>query len=540
MPNESTGSRLKNWLKPKKSRQTLRKRGAGPLTSASSTTLASSVQTGRYSYEKFYDHNNNDIPDVPALPPNIAPLQAHREKYKHLNARLDTQLGENLDYTTILHSLSLQEQFDSEESLKKENLDRPPGDRAIASLGSDVWAYIASFLDPKTAACLAIASKTLYSRLEGYHDFLGRLNLPENYEYKLAFLVQIDRFFPYHLLCIPCAQYHLRTQIGHEKLQPTSVLNPLFKCPNERNNLNPPPRLRIAQGRTLPYTFVQLATRAKRFDVPFFGITTESLSRRWKREDWTLSTRYHIHQGRLLMRVISQCFATPGLTASGKRMLLYSRDDYWPFFSACPHWRDGELMDVCKCALDHLPVPRNTAGLQGVEHKVRDAVHGRIYDPHARPTQCMKCTPLRRCPMCPTEYLVEVKLTEDKSTNLEENAYNTLANSISTIHNEPWKKRQAALASRFRYAIVVTRWSDLGDGTNPLPPSRKPALQDASVEWAACSGTTDEYDSFKRLGRRGISGIFEAAFTHDTVPGRRIISMNPEKKKGGEERDDWY
>ncbi|OKL62977.1 hypothetical protein UA08_02065 [Talaromyces atroroseus] len=536
MPNESSGSRLKNWLKPKKSRQTLRKRGGPPasLTSASSTTLAASIQTGRYSYEKFYE---NSIPDVPAIPSNLAPLQAHREKYKHLNARLDTQLGENLDYTTILHSLSLQEHYDSDEAWQKENLNRPPGEPAIASLAAELWIYIASFLDPKSTACLALASKTLYARLAAHHP-LAALNMPENYEYKLDFLAMLDRFFPYHLLCIPCAQYHRRTQIGHEKLQPTSKLNPLFRCPNERNNLNPPPRHRIAQGRTLPFTFVQLATRARRFEVPFYGVTTESLARRWKKDDWTLSTRYHIHEGRLLMRVVSQCFATPGLTPSGKRLLLYSREDYWPFFSACPHWRDGELMNVCKCALDHLPVPRNTAGLQGIEHKFRDRIHGRIYDPHARPSQCANCQPLRRCPRCPTEYLVEVKLAEDQSNNPNANLLNnTLTpNSISTIHNESLKKRQAALNSKFRHAIVVTRWSDLGDGKNPFPPQ----TATSSLEWAACNGGTENYDSFKHLGRRGISGIFESAFTHDTIPGRRIVSMNPEMKTGGEERDDWY
>lgn len=530
-PNNSSKISLTNWLKPKKSRQKLRKRGAaadGPLTSASSTTLASiKTTTTQYSYAKAYEKDA----DVPPLPP-IAPLQAHRAKYRARNAGLDTQLGENVDYTTLLHSMSLQEGFESDESLHylaDEN--RPRGETAIASLPGAIWCRIADLLDAKTAVCLALASKTLYTRL-GPRRYLDTLNhRPENRQQKLEFLTLLDRYLPYHLLCIPCATYHRRIRIGHEKIQPThaQVLNPVFNCPQERNPLNPPARHRIAHGRSIPFTFVQLTTRAHRFDSLRYGLKPESLGRRWRYSEpggagtWSVSTRYHIHENRLLMRVISQCFASPGLPPTGKRLLLYSREDYWPFFSACPHWRDGELMDVCKCALDHIPVPRNTAGLQGVEHRFKDAIHGRgRFDPYAIPSQCGKCQPMRRCPRCPTEYLVEVKLSED--TTPEDN------NTNPPPFGGPSAGRSKGV--KFRHAIVVTRWSDLGDGSTPA----------SSAEWAACNGNTnlEQYDSFERLGRRGISGIFESAFTHDTIPGRRIVSMNPDNKTGGEKRDDWY
>jgi hypothetical protein len=126
---------------------------------------------------------------------------------------------------------------------------------------------------------------------------------------------------------------------------------------------------------------------------------------------------------------------------------------------------------------------------------------------------------MRRCPRCPTEYLIEVKLSEDTTPDTNP-PFGTAANS------------SRGKGVKFRHAIVVTRWSDLGDGSTPS----------SSAEWAACNGQTDleQYDSFERLGRRGISGIFESAFTHDTIPGRRIISMNPDNKTGGEKRDDWY
>lgn len=526
-PSGSSRISLPNWLKPKKSRQRLRKRGAeGALTSTSSTTLASiKTTTTQYSYAKAHDHDNNDD-DVPPLPP-ITPLQAHRAKYQARNAGLDTQLGENVDYTTLLHSMSLQEGFESDESFNYlADVNRPRGENSIASLSGAIWCRIADSLDPKTAVCLALANKTLYGRL-GPRRYLDRLNnMPENIQHKLEFLTLLDRYLPYHLLCIPCATYHRRIRIGNEKLQPThlQVLNPVFNCPQDRNALNPPARHRIAHGRSIPFTFVQLTTRAHRFgSAAKYGTKPENLGKRWRYSEpggagaWSVSTRYHIHENRLLMRVISQCFASPGLPPTGKRLLLYSREDYWPFFSVCSHWRDGELMDVCKCALDHIPVPRNTAGLQGVEHRFKDAVHGHgRFDPYAIPSQCGKCQPMRRCPRCPTEYLIEVKLSED-----------------TTPENPP---RGAGGRGRgdvkFRHAIVVTRWSDLGDGSTPA----------SSVEWAACNGNTDleQYDSFERLGRRGISGIFESAFTHDTIPGRRIISMNPDNKTGGEKRNDWY
>lgn len=530
----SSGSKisLTNWLKPKKSRQKLRKRGAaeGPLTSASSTTLASiKTTTTQYSYGKGYEYDKNHD-EVPPLPP-IAPLQLHRAKYRARNAGLDTQLGENIDYTTLLHSMSLQEGFESDESYSYlADGNRPRGENAVASLSGDLWCRIADLLDAKTAVCLALANKTLYTRL-GPRRYLDRLNhQPENRQQKLEFLTLLDRYLPYHLLCIPCATYHRRIRIGHEKIQPThtQVLNPVFNCPQERNALNPPARHRISHGRSIPFTFVQLTTRAHRFGSLRYGIKPESLGKRWRYSEpgaagtWSVSTRYHIHENRLLMRVISQCFAPPGLPPTGKRLLLYSREDYWPFFSACPHWRDGELMDVCKCALDHIPVPRNTAGLQGIEHRFKDALHGRgKFDPYSIPSQCGKCQPMRRCPRCPTEYLVEVKLSEDTTSNLPEPS--------SSFGSSNGRGKGGVM---FRHAIVVTRWSDLGDGSTPA----------SSAQWAACNGQTDldQYDSFKSLGRRGISGIFESAFTHDTIPGRRIISMNPDNKTGGEKRDDWY
>tara|TARA_R110002060_G_scaffold61055_1_gene70635 strand:- start:994 stop:1329 length:336 start_codon:yes stop_codon:yes gene_type:complete len=111
---------------------------------------------------------------------------------------------------------------------------------------------------------------------------------------------------------------------------------------------------------------------------------------------------------------------------------------------------------------------------------------------------------MRRCPECPSEYLVELKLAEDKEDPLV----------------------------RFKQAIVVTRWCDFGDGRSP-----------DGLEWVAINGLEIEgrepYDSFALMGRRAISGTFEAQ-NGVTMPGQRLMSLNPKGEKLGEEGHDWY
>ena len=93
---------------------------------------------------------------------------------------------------------------------------------------------------------------------------------------------------------------------------------------------------------------------------------------------------------------------------------------------------------------------------------------------------------------------------------------------------------------RFKLALEVSRWSDLGVGESP-----------EDREWAAVTGGKVErgneevgeehgtYDSFKEIGGRGISGVFEGAFS-ETVPGQRVESMRPGKGGGDVDDDGWY
>ncbi|CAD0083850.1 unnamed protein product [Aureobasidium vineae] len=459
------------------------------------SSTGENVPQGRKSSQGASIDSRQDSIQVVAFKTQAERIREARET----GPKIDKQTGELLDGTTMLHSLA-HDSFDTvTEILNKYELDlnRPPGEAQIASLSPQLWSQITEHISLVDRACLALASKTLMDRVGS--SCLATINHPENTAYRLAFLHRLEDKLPNHLFCFVCNKYHLRTMKGEEKLRPASVLNPLFNCPNATNNLMPQPRLRITTGRTLPFNFVQLALKGKKYGLDY-GIDATTMARLWREQHeprWIHSTRYFVFKGRLLMRVQSTCFTKAGLTPAGERMLLYSREDYLPYFSACAHWRDGLLMNICKCALSHLPVPPEKSLQEGLAK-----VAGRRPSQGAIIILCSNCRPMRRCPSCPTEYLVEVKLAEDRS------------------EKDPTKL--------FKHAIVVTRWSDLGDGSSPETP-----------EWAAVTGAKDDYDSLSSIGTRAISGTFESQ-SADTGPGQRILNLNPKDEHKGEEGHDWY
>ena len=411
----------------------------------------------------------------------------------------DKQTGEIIDHTEILHSMVDQDTFDPmAEQARLRALHNPyvPGEQILKKLPTPLWTHIFDFLTPSEVASVAFTCKA-FRHLLGFEPW-SVLNHEDNHVHKLSFLLHMDRHLPNHLLCVVCGTYHVRTQPGKESLKPANVLNPLFNCPNASNTARRMPRMRITFGRTLPFTFVQLALRAHHHS-PDHGITTDSLSRRYKDREgtWSHLTRYTIIKGHLLMRVISTCFARPNLPPAGLRNLLYDRQEFVPYFSVCSHWRDGDLMPSVKCALGHIPKPVEGSGV----NRIKDNVHVYLHPTNPIVTLCEDCQPMRRCPECPTEYLIQIKMMEDKS--------------------DP--------AILFKQALVVTRWSDLGDGSSPWSP-----------EWAAINGEGEGFDSFQALGKRAVSGIFEAEFAGDLIPGQRMVSMNPNNEKLGEKGHNWY
>lgn len=427
-------------------------------------------------------------------------------------------LIDNKDHTEMMHRLAHHDSFDSlvdqlvttkmkdpyaasTETNDLEVIDHLTDlyRRQFAALPLDVWERIVSFLSPVDAASLAISTRILLDKLG--REPLHSLNEPENKNNKLAFLHRLDAQHPLYVLCFPCAKFHRRTNPGNEVLKADFVANPLFQCPNVRNSFLP--RLRLVHGRELPYSFIQLALRSHRH-TPLHGIPHESLSRRWKCKDsgWSHRTRFMVHDGRLLMRVVSQAFARPNaeMTETSQRHLLFDREEFTPFFSVCAHWKDGLLTRLCKCALTHIPSPPVSYYQQ---LKVKPKISRSMAHPCFIVRGCDDCRPARRCPECPTEYLIEVQMAEDKNDSIRP----------------------------FKHAIVVTRWSDLGDGSSPY----------TSPEWAAINGldTGGAYTSFSNVGRRAVGGIFESRIS-GTVPGQRLISLNPKNEKLGEDGHGWY
>jgi hypothetical protein len=413
----------------------------------------------------------------------------------------EAQTGETWNETEMLHSLLRRDSNDSLASNKKEsnglNTDifRKPGELMISRLPNGLWEHIVSYISPADAANLAFSCKRFYSIL-GAGPWIA-VDLPENHQYKIEFLISLDRHYPNHLLCFPCATYHLRIQKGEERLKHIHTLNPVYNCPNPKLQS----KARITPGWTLPFSFVQLAFRGYRYG-PEYGIPLDNLNRRYKcrYSEWTHQVRYHFHKGHLLVRVISTAFADAKMPLSMQRHLLYWREDYTPYFSVCAHWRDGELMNSCKCALSHIPPQKESLATQ---LQKGPQFSNTLRAPQVFVTLCNNCRPVRRCPQCPTEYLVELKLAEDKS--------------------------DTGRLNRFRQAIVVTRWSDLGDGISPESP-----------EWKSCITEGDTgFDSFKMLSRRGLSGTFESQ-SGVTLPGQRMMSLNPQNEKLGEDGHNWY
>lgn len=414
-----------------------------------------------------------------------------------------------IDHTEMLHGLANRESSDSMAELYRKHGDLDDLDPEViakrkrraailASVPLDIWFVIESYLGPADRARLALTNKSLFSQLGA--KALRALNEPENRRDKIQCLRHIDRVFPNHLLCFVCAQYHPRTHPGEEKLCMPYSDSPVFDCPASKTSVLP--RTRVAHPRSLPYAFVQLVMRAARYG-PSYGLQPESLARGWKDHEsgWSHRTTYQVNQGHLLMRVRSQAFAPPSLTPTGMRHLLYEREEYLPYFSVCAHWREGVLMDVCKCALSHVPEPPRSLGTQikrgphwaasQVAHGIRAGVGG-----NALCRECTTCMPARRCPRCPSEYLVKISLVEDRADPVQ----------------------------RFKYAIVLTRWCDLGDGTGV----------GFSPEWDAVNGIVASYDSFDHLGKRSMMGVFESKLS-GVVPGSGLMSMNPKDTKG-----EWY
>lgn len=360
---------------------------------------------------------------------------------------------------------------------------------APATLSAEIWTLVVDLLDPVDAANLARSSKLFRYRLGA--EPWSRLALSEFRQERISFLLPMDIDLPRHLFCFPCATYHYRTDPDQEQLYASYIEHPVFDCSNALHR--PLPRTRMAHGRDLPFYLVQLAMRASRF-TPEYGMPLSKLARSWKCKDsdWSHRSRFHTHKGHLLMRVTSTVFAAAAHTPSEQRLLLFSRSEYMPYFSVCSHWQDGSLMPATKCALTHIPGMGQSLAEQ-MRREPGKVPSWKLRTTNLMARQCEECAVLRRCPQCPSEYLVEVKLTEDPRDKI----------------------------NRFKHALCVTRWSDLGDGISPT-----------SAEWKAVNGL-GEYDSLGAVGNATLCSQFEAAINNG-APNQRVKSLGMEAWRAGD------
>ena len=250
------------------------------------------------------------------------------ERLYSFDSETSTLVGDRPAYDVgeLMHSLARDVSVeDLAEIYAQRDVHRPPGEGSIASLPAGLWEVIAGYLGLADEAALAYSTKTLRDRLEGRKPWKRVLD-PTNKKEKLDFLFRIDKQMPLHLLCSQCARFHPRIQPGRETFKPDFVNNPVFICPSVKDSWLP--RSKLTYKRDMPFAFVQLATRQRRLGA-LYGITAMSLDRRWKcpESGWTHASRHVIVKGHLLMRIISQKIAPPGMMDTERRLLLLDRTD---------------------------------------------------------------------------------------------------------------------------------------------------------------------------------------------------------------------
>ena len=301
----------------------------------------------------------------------------------------------------------------------------------------ELWMMVTDHMDPCDKAALAFTSKYFLERL-GSRSF-EELNMPtlasEVERYK--FLIGLDQNFPQHRLCFACATFHYSFN----------------RCFYEHGGV-----VSIYPGRVLRFDDAQLAARACRYGKEF-GILDRALypyhPRTSADTDWTYTINYAFVEDHLLLRIDS---ITPVVPDSCQRCFIFEHK-----FSVCHHY-GIEVEDLCWCSMRH----------------VRNGI--------APSNHCSKCSRLRRCHSCPSEYQVRI----------EHDALNP--------NNE--------------YLMRVIRWTDLGDCKSPY-----------TREWQRVSSHYDDPQDifFDISGGSSVQSRYEASHNRvdDTSGASHIQTWTP-------------
>ncbi|KAI9653680.1 MAG: hypothetical protein M1831_005708 [Alyxoria varia] len=363
----------------------------------------------------------------------------------------------------------------SEDHLSAEIEVQQSNNQPLLRVPTELWLLTVDSLDPCSAASLACVNRQI-SQLLG-PEVWTTLNNPSNRPHKVRFLQFLEPFYPKHILCHACGIYHPRRNLGKEQrlFESTTVTNRAKKSVAHCTRSQLIPSVRITFDLALPFTLAHLVTQRHRHgNSPEWGMPFSALSKSWSPtvSDWTTTAEWFHRarfvidkRGHLLMKVSSTFWTAADLADCERRLALSCRKDYTANYSTCPHEALGSrLFRICECALGHIPSAKSS--LSGGK--------GNLFAPSQRMGGggCATCLPLYRCLVCPTEYKIDVQLKECRIGRGD---------------------------VAFRHAIVVTRWSDLGDAWAPDSP-----------EWRACSSlnasaVTDEYDGeFFRVEGEGL------------------------------------
>ncbi len=266
---------------------------------------------------------------------------------------------------------------------------------SLCELPTEILQYIASLLPIGSAASLALCSHFLYHVIGS--QYWRALRQENQSTEKRDFLSYLERDLSSFVFCYRCIQLYHRNPIEGPRYQ--------YRWHRERQCIQEDGVItELAPSYYLKYQHVQLAMKSHRFG-PTRGIPLTSLAytySRLRQDSWLqVVLRARIPADELLVRAQYTVF-----TWRSHPNIDRVRFD---IRQVCPHlvttcYDENLLTQLLVCRLDHLDNPA-----------------------------CLKCTGLKQCQYCPTEFQIEIEDFGDMDT-----------------------------------AVLVTVWKNFGTGTTPL------------------------------------------------------------------------
>lgn len=282
-----------------------------------------------------------------------------------------------------------------------------PEPNIFNKLPPELWLDIIEFLSPASAASLTYTYRWMYNQYGERPCSI--LKLPGHEQDKLELLSYLDADLPKHRLCHPCAIFHRRKSLRAEQKEVKANYRGCWIGCERRAG-----QTKLGTGYSLTWPSIRSVMRACRFG-PEYGMPLDVLARVWENDDgWKHRAEPSIVNGRLLMKVQSALPVDWATESIFKNRISDIMRHSWL----------GCLQEMVKCALRHIRSDES--------YTIGDCL----------------CKGLRRCPKCPTEYMIETKRTSNISGDM----------------------RQSMEARGVQHVLIVTKWMDYGEGKSPLSP----------------------------------------------------------------------